>query len=86
VDVKDVEPPRAESPGRHDLAIGYYIGALILFLGVVLVFTGLLGPERPAERRLGFDINLWWGLAMTAFGAVALLLNYLTRRHRARRS
>ncbi|GAB3431266.1 hypothetical protein [Flindersiella endophytica] len=75
-------PNETESRGRHDLAIGYYIGGLILFLGLVLVLTGLLGPERPSERRFGFDINLWWGLVMAGFGVVALLLNYLTRRNR----
>lgn len=49
---------RGAGPGggaRHRL-----IGTVVLFLGLVLGRTGLFGPERPAERRAGFDVNLRW--------------------------
>jgi hypothetical protein len=52
------------------LDIRYPIGYLFLTVGVVLAVYGLLsGPEIYAERSLGLNVNLWWGLALVAFGA-----------------
>jgi hypothetical protein len=51
------------------LDIRYPIGYLFLTVGVVLAVYGLLsGPEIYAERSLGLNVNLWWGLALVAFG------------------
>jgi H+/Cl- antiporter ClcA len=56
------------------------IGLLFSLLGVLLVATGLLTDKEIYQRSLGININLWWGLAMLAFGAVLLLLGWLKAR------
>lgn len=78
------EGPTGEG-GSHALSIGYYIGALILVLGVIVTLTGVFGPTRPSEAKLGFDINLWGGLVMVLFGLAALGIARLTA-SRAQRS
>jgi hypothetical protein len=53
------------------LDIRYPIGFLFLTVGAILVVYGLAsGPEIYAERSLGLNVNLWWGLALVAFGAL----------------
>jgi hypothetical protein len=53
------------------LDIRYPIGFLFLTVGVVLAVYGLVsGPEIYAERSLGLNVNLWWGLALVVFGAL----------------
>lgn len=75
----------AESTGGpHALAIGYYIGALVVTFGVILLLTGLFSAPTPSEERLGFDLSAWWGGVMAAFGVVVIGLNFVTRRRRAR--
>jgi hypothetical protein len=49
------------------------IGLLFAILGGLLAVFGLVtGFSGGAlyERSLGININLWWGLAMLAFGIV----------------
>jgi hypothetical protein len=52
------------------------IGLMFAIFGLLLAGYGLLtgGDEMYARQSLGVNINLWWGLAMLAFGAVMLLL------------
>ncbi len=52
------------------------IGLMFSIFGVLLAGYGLLtsGSEMYARHSLGLNINLWWGLAMLAFGVVMLLL------------
>lgn len=50
------------------------VGLMFAFVGLLLVGYGLLGDPAIYERSLGVNINLWWGLAMGAFGAVMLWL------------
>lgn len=71
-----------EAPQGHGLPIGYYIGTLILVLGVIVTLSGLLGPVSDSERRVGFDIGIWWGLVMVVFGAAFLVGSHLLRRRR----
>lgn len=66
----------------HALAIGYYIGALLLIFGVSLVSYGIFGPAQQTAKSLGININLWWGLFMSCCGLVALGVNYYSRRRR----
>jgi hypothetical protein len=69
----------------HALAIGFYIAAVILLFGAVLVLYGLLGPSEQTQKSLGININLWWGLFMVAFGCVVLGLSLASPRRRAAR-
>jgi hypothetical protein len=57
------------------LDIRFPIGALFTLLGVLLVISGLMADDIHLERSLGHNLNLWWGLAVLAFGVVMLLLS-----------
>lgn len=50
------------------------IGWLFTLLGLILAGFGLVSDASIYERSLGHNVNLWWGLAMIAFGLVFLLL------------
>jgi hypothetical protein len=52
------------------------IGGMFAAVGLLLVIYGLAtgGNEMMYARALGFNINLWWGLVMLAFGLVMLAL------------
>lgn len=48
------------------------IGLMFTILGVVLVGAGLVMDSSIYKRSLGINVNLWWGLVLTVFGAVML--------------
>ncbi len=48
------------------------IGLLFTLLGVLLLIYGLISGPQAYEASLGININLWWGLVMTAFGGLML--------------
>jgi len=51
------------------------IGGMFAFLGLLLILYGLLTNGDPMySRSLHLNANLWWGLAMLAFGAIMLYL------------
>ncbi|MFZ0502020.1 MAG: hypothetical protein WAU49_20165 [Steroidobacteraceae bacterium] len=50
------------------------IGSLFVILGVLLAGYGLLSNPAIYQRSLGIDINLWWGVALLAFGLAMLAL------------
>ena len=50
------------------------IGILFTLLGLMLVGFGLVADDAINARSLGHDLNLWWGLVLTAFGVVMLVL------------
>ena len=75
-----------QAGGGHTLAIGFYIGIIILIIGTILVLYGLLGPAEQTEKSLGININLWWGLFMVLFGCVVLGMSYASPRRRAARN
>ncbi len=72
-----------QSGGGHALAIGFYIGTIILVIGTILALYGLLGPADQEYKSLGININLWWGLFMVVVGCVALGMSYASPRRRA---
>ena len=57
------------------------IGLLFVVLGALLAAFGAVSDPATYARSLGYNVNLWWGLALFCFGLVML---YLVRR-RARR-
>ena len=69
----------------HALAIGFYIAALVLIIGTILVLYGLLGPTAQMGKSLGININLWWGLVMVVVGCVILGMSLASPRRRAAR-
>jgi hypothetical protein len=53
------------------------IGLMFVLVGLLLVTYGLISERALYLRSLGLNVNLWWGLAVLAFGAIML---YLGRR------
>jgi hypothetical protein len=55
-----------------DLDIRLPIGLLFTLLGGLLTLYGLVtfGNAALYERSLGLNVNLWWGLALLAFGGL----------------
>ena len=47
------------------------IGGLFTLLGLMLAGYGLVASARAAS---GTNVNLWWGVVMTAFGVMMLFL------------
>ena len=57
------------------------IGLLFLAIGLLVAGCGLFGdPTVFAAHSAGLNIDLVWGSAMAAFGALMLLLAALARR------
>ncbi len=52
------------------LDVRYPLGALFATLGAILIIFGALthGSAERYAASLGYDINLWWGILMLAFG------------------
>jgi H+/Cl- antiporter ClcA len=58
------------------------IGAMFFTAGLLLAVYGLItnGDSETYRKSLSIDINLWWGLAMAAFGLIFLLLAFRARK------
>ncbi len=52
------------------------MGMLFTFIGTILAAYGVSTRGNPDlyARSLGIDMNLWWGLALLAFGVAMLTL------------
>lgn len=56
------------------------IGILFLALGVLLSGYGALTMGSDIyQRSLGINVNLWWGVLLTLFGALMLVPALLKR-------
>jgi hypothetical protein len=58
------------------------IGLLFTIIGLILTGFGIFSEfaQRDIyEKSLGINVNLWWGLAMVAFGVVMLGLAWRAR-------
>jgi hypothetical protein len=58
------------TPGNLDIRLP--IGLLFATLGGLLAAYGALADRAIYQRSLGFNVNLWWGLVMLAFGALMI--------------
>jgi hypothetical protein len=58
----------------------FFLGTLFGLLGLVLVTYGLLSDPSIYHRSFGWNVNLWWGLLTTAFGALFLAFWRSSRR------
>ncbi|GAC1305360.1 MAG: hypothetical protein NVSMB10_09210 [Steroidobacteraceae bacterium] len=61
------------------------LGLMVGIVGLLLVVFGLWGDGAIYERSLGINVNLWWGMTMSAFGAVMLWLGRRASSARRRR-
>ena len=57
------------------------IGILFTLLGLLLVVYGLVSDPSIYQRSLGINVNLWWGLAVLAFGLLMWALARARRSH-----
>jgi hypothetical protein len=58
-----------------DLDLRIPIGLMFALAGAILTAFGLKtdGNEALYARSLGINVNLWWGLALVAFGLTMFL-------------
>jgi hypothetical protein len=56
-----------------NLDLRYPIGLMFTTDGVLLTVFGMLSDKTIYDRSLGINVNLWWGLALLAFGVVMLV-------------
>lgn len=68
--------------GSGGLDIRLAIGGLFSVLGLILTGYGVLTADNAAHyaKSLSYNINLWWGLVMLAFGLGLLLSATFSRR------
>jgi len=52
------------------------VGLMFSVFGLILTGVGLLGGPELAQKSLGINMNLWWGLVMLVFGLLMLLLAF----------
>ena len=50
------------------------IGLLFTLVGLLLAGYGVMSDPAIYERSLGYNVNLGWGFALLAFGALMLVL------------
>jgi hypothetical protein len=58
------------TPGNLDIRLP--IGLLFATLGGLLAAYGAASDRAIYQRSLGFNVNLWWGLVLLAFGALMI--------------
>ena len=48
------------------------MGLMFSAFGALLTTFGLVSDQALYQRSLGINVNLWWGVALLAFGLVSL--------------
>jgi protein-S-isoprenylcysteine O-methyltransferase Ste14 len=58
------------------LDIRWPIGLMFTLIGALLFVSGLMTGANTEmyKRSLGYNVNLWWGLVLLAFGLFMTLL------------
>ena len=54
--------------------IRWPIGLMFSIYGLLLTAYGLVSDPAVYQKSLGINMNLWWGLALLAFGLVMVFL------------
>jgi len=59
--------------------IRFPIGIMFSIIGALLLLQGIitLGDAEMYSKSLGYNINLWWGLALVIFGGSFLIPAWL---------
>jgi uncharacterized membrane protein len=61
------------------MPIGYFFS----LVGTILIVFGLFSDPKIYERHsLGYNVNLWWGMVLLAFGAYMLARAFTAGRNR----
>ncbi len=51
------------------------LGLIFTIIGLILIISGATHTEEIIAR-LHFNFNLWWGIIVTFFGTVMLLVHF----------
>lgn len=56
---------------RSSIPIWFFVGALLLVYGILILAAGLFGLEHPPQVELAhLHAGIWWGALMIVIGAV----------------
>jgi len=66
--------------GSTGIDIRFPIGLLFALLGVIITAWGIIAPK--ASMSEGYNVNLYWGIVLLAFGVVMLLLGSAAHKRR----
>jgi hypothetical protein len=58
---------------KERIPIWFFIGALVLVFGILILCAGVYGFFYPPEPRVvlaGLHAELWWGALMIVLGAI----------------
>ena len=63
------------------------IGLMFLIFGIILTLFGLVtdGDVEMYAKSLNFNVNLWSGISMLAFGSFMVLTSSLIKRNRKKK-
>jgi len=69
------------SGGMSSMDIRLPMGLMFLIIGLVITIYGAMtmGDPMYTQHSLGINMNLWWGLVLTAFGALMLVLTFTSK-------
>lgn len=60
---------------KHGLPIWFFIGALLLVYGVLILGAGLYGLAHPPRVALAeLHVGVWWGALLIAIGGLYVWL------------
>ncbi|WP_445185156.1 hypothetical protein ACTXG6_43650 [Pseudonocardia sp. Cha107L01] len=77
-------PAGAEAHGGdQSLAIGLYIGSIVVLIGLMLAGYGAFGGAQLAQDGSTTNKDLLWGVVMLAVGVLTLALAWFSPRRRA---
>lgn len=73
------------SGGVTGMDIRLPIGLMFSLFGIILVVFGAMtnGSDIYTDHSLGINVNLWWGIVLTLFGLVMLLLTWVGAKKKA---
>ncbi len=62
------------------ISIWFFIGALLLIYGVLILISGFISPPPPTVVLAELHAPIWWGALLTVLGAVYSYLFFPGRR------
>lgn len=62
------------------ISIWFFIGALLLIYGILILFSGLTSPDPPGVVLSELRAPVWWGILLTVLGALYSFLFFPGRK------
>ncbi len=71
---------------RASIPIWFFVGALLLVYGILILGAGLYGLAHPPEVKLAqLHAGVWWGALLVVIGALYCYLFFPGRQRRGNR-